>query len=183
MATAITTHFIQLTVKQVGTFVLPLAKLMQINIAGAKLKRISATETEVELFDRSQWYRVYETPIQISMLQDPTSTNYFFQDKAVTVSAGATQTQAGATALTKYFNLITTCATTGDGVALPAASTGAICVIINAGAAAAQVWPDNGQNDKIDGGSADAVDANALAVGGIRVYRATDANNWVTVSY
>jgi hypothetical protein len=179
----INTHFIQLTVKQVGTFVLPLAKLMQVNIAGAKLKRVSATETEVELWDKSQSYKVYETPIQISMLQDPTSTNYFFQDKAVTVSASATQTIAGATALTKYFNLITTCATSGDAVALPAASTGLICVIINTGAAAASVFPNNSQNDIIDGGVADAVDANLLAVGAIRVYRATDANNWVTVTY
>src|SRR5208282_5715229 len=39
---------------------------------------------------------------------------------AATVTAAATQTQAGATALTKQVNVITTNATAGNGVALPA---------------------------------------------------------------
>jgi hypothetical protein len=183
MATVINTKFIQLTVKQVGTQVLRTAKLMQINIEGAKLKYVDATTTEIVLADRSQNYRVYETPDQISMLQDPTSTNPFYVDKKTDYTAGTTQTQAGATALTKYLNSIATCANASDGVALPVAAAGKVCVIINAGAAAAKVWPENTQNDKIDGGAADAADANTIAAGGKRTYLGIDADNWITVNY
>jgi hypothetical protein len=98
-----------------------------------------------------------------------------------TITAGSTQTQAGATALTKDINRVTVSGTNGDGVKLPAAVVGAKIEIINDDAAQTiQIWPATG--DAIDGGSANAVDANALAAGGDRTYFSVDSTNWYTKS-
>jgi hypothetical protein len=88
---------------------------------------------------------------------------------------------AGATALTKDINIVTINGNDDDGVALPTAVAGKEVTIVNADAAQRlQVWPGNGFSDTIDGGSADAVDANKLAPGASRIYAADGATNWVT---
>ena len=102
--------------------------------------------------------------------------------KSVTdsITAGATQTQAGATALTKDINRVTTVGTDNDGVKLPTASAGLEILIINADAGQdIQIWPNTG--DAINGGSANAVDGTPLGEGAIRRYIAADATNWYTV--
>ena len=102
--------------------------------------------------------------------------------KSVTdsITAGATQTQAGATALTKDINRVTTVGTDNDGVKLPTASAGLEILIINADAGQdIQIWPNTG--DAINGGSANAVDSSALGEGATRRYIAADATNWYTV--
>jgi len=102
--------------------------------------------------------------------------------KSVTdsITAGATQTQAGATALTKDINRVTTVGTDNDGVKLPTASAGLEILIINADAGQdIQIWPNTG--DAINGGSANAVDSSALGEGATRRYIAMDATNWYTV--
>mgnify|MGYP003135904815 CR=1 FL=1 len=97
------------------------------------------------------------------------------------ISAGGTQTQAGATALTTMVNRVTVSGTDGDGVKLPAAIAGLEILIINDDSAQTiKVWPATG--DSIDGGSANAVDANTLAAGSSRRYIAIDATNWYTAS-
>lgn len=58
-----------------------------------------------------------------------------------TITAGTTQTQAGATALTKEFNNITTVTTAGDGVALPTAVAGLSVTVKNGGANALTIYP------------------------------------------
>jgi|TARA_R110000787_G_scaffold173091_1_gene285689 hypothetical protein len=96
------------------------------------------------------------------------------------ISAGQTQTQAGATALTSGVNRVTVSAVDLDGVKLPTAFAGARCLIINADAAQTiQIWPNTG--DAIDGGSANAVDSNSLAAGASREYVAIDVTNWYTI--
>ena len=103
--------------------------------------------------------------------------------KSVTnsITAGSTQTQAGAAALTTDINRVVTVGTNGDGVKLPTAVAGAKVEIINDDAAQTiQIWPATG--DAIDGGSANAVDANSLAAGGDRTYFSVDATNWYTKS-
>jgi len=96
-----------------------------------------------------------------------------------TITAGATQTQAGATALTTDINRVTVVATASDGVKLPTAVAGLEILIVNDDSTdALQVWPDTG--DAIDGGAANAVDANTLAAGSARRYITTDATNWFT---
>jgi hypothetical protein len=90
------------------------------------------------------------------------------------ITAFATGGQASATALTKEFNEITTCATLGDSVKLPAAEDGKLVVIKNNGVAAADVFPATGDS------------INALAVnlavkimpGETISFRAVDATVW-----
>ena len=95
------------------------------------------------------------------------------------ITAGSTQTQAGATALTTDINRVTVVATASDGVKLPTAAGGYEILIINDDSTdALQVWPAS--DDKIDGGSADAVDANTLAAGAARRYIAVGSVNWYT---
>jgi len=101
--------------------------------------------------------------------------------KSVTdsITAGTTQTQAGATALTSEINRVTVSGTNGDGVKLPTAVAGYEVLIINDDAAQTiQIWPASG--DAIDGGAADAADVNTLAAGSSRRYITTDTTNWYT---
>jgi len=57
------------------------------------------------------------------------------------ITAGTTQTQAGATALTSELNNITTVAVTNDGVKLPAAIAGKRITVKNGGANVAKIYP------------------------------------------
>ena len=63
------------------------------------------------------------------------------------ITAGTTQTQAGATALTKDVNEISTCANANDGVKLPTAVGGQQITIVNNGAQTARVWPFSGDDN------------------------------------
>ena len=93
------------------------------------------------------------------------------------ITAGSTQTQAGATALTGMINRVTVSGTNGDGVKLPAAVAGLTCLIDNADAAQTiDVWPASG--NKIEGGSDDAVDPTSIAAGTSRTYFCVDGDNW-----
>jgi hypothetical protein len=92
------------------------------------------------------------------------------------ITAGTTQTQAGATALVADINNISVCANSGDGVKLKAAAAGLYQTIINNGAESAKVWPATG--DRINGGSANAVDSNLLSAGDTREYISIDGTNW-----
>ena len=93
------------------------------------------------------------------------------------ITAGSTQTQAGATALTGTFNRVTVSGTNGDGVELPAASAGLEVTIDNADAAQTiDVWPATG--NKIEGGSDNAVDPTSIAAGTSRTYFCVDGDNW-----
>lgn len=98
-----------------------------------------------------------------------------------TITAGTTQTQAGATVLTSQYNRVTISAGDDDGVALPPAATGLVITIINDDAAQdIQIWPAASQSDTIDGGAADAVDPANLGEGLSRTYFAVDATAWFT---
>ena len=109
-----------------------------------------------------------------------TAAGNFTKSVTDSITAGATQTQAGATALTKDINRVTVVGADNDGVKLPTASAGLEILIINADAAQdIQIWPNTG--DAIDGGSANAVDGTALGEGATRRYIAVDATNWYTV--
>ena len=97
------------------------------------------------------------------------------------ITAGTTQTQAGATAAPSPYNRITVCANANDGVKLPSAIANLVVTIKNEGAQVAKVYPNT--SDTIDGGSADAADANTLpATTGVRTYLAVDATDWITVT-
>lgn len=103
---------------------------------------------------------------------------------AASVTAGTTQTQAGATALTGTINKVGV-GNANDGVALPAVSTTtgatkARCVyVVNAnGSLAAKIYPANGSGGTIDGGSANA--SAALAASARLWYCTTDGLAWTS---
>ena len=92
------------------------------------------------------------------------------------ISAGATQTQGGATALTEEFNNVTTCATDGNGVKLPTAVAGLSIKVKNSGATSLAVWPFLG-----DSINALAVNLSVnIAPGGTMTFNAISATVWET---
>lgn len=97
-------------------------------------------------------------------------------DANTTITAFATGGQASATALTGEFNNITTVATAGDSVKLPAAAAGLKITVKNSGAASLAVFPAT--SDSIN---ALAVDLSVnIPVGGELTFRAKDATVWET---
>ena len=97
------------------------------------------------------------------------------------LTAGATQTAAGATALTGALNTVTVVAADNDGVILPAGrGQGDIVVVANLDAAQdIKVYPNTG--GAINGGSANA----ALVVGQQQVAQfvqiGTDGLSWIAI--
>ena len=138
------------------------------NIAG--VIRFNTSTTVLEIYNGSEFVTLAKT---IAGYLDKSISN--------SITAGSTQTQAGATALTANINRVTVSGTNGDGVALPTAAAGREILIINDDAAQTiHIWPGSSFSDVIDGGSADAVDGNALAAGASRRYIAVDSTNWYT---
>lgn len=90
------------------------------------------------------------------------------------ITAGTTQTQGGATALTGRVNVVSTVGTTDDGVKLPTAVVGLRVLVLNAGANALKLYPATGA--AINGLSANA--AIVVPAGhGVEVV-ATSATAW-----
>ena len=96
------------------------------------------------------------------------------------ITAGTTQTQAGATALTADVNEVSVCANTGDVVELKAAGAGFEQTVINNGVESMQVFPASG--DSINGGAVDAVDPVVIQTLNTRTYIAHDDTSWNTKS-
>lgn len=89
------------------------------------------------------------------------------------ITAGTTQTQVGATALTADVSRISTCANANDGVRLPTAVVGMRKVVINDGAQTAKVWPASGDNL---GAGVDTATTQATTV--VNTYYCYAANTW-----
>jgi len=107
-----------------------------------------------------------------------TATGFGSSTAVDSITAGSTQSQAGATALTGTINRVTVSGTNGDGVKLPTAVAGLTCLIINADSAQTiDVWPATG--DKIQGGSSNAVDPTSIAAGTSREFYSIDAAEWL----
>ena len=113
---------------------------------------------------------------RITAAADIDITGFLYSGITNSITAGTTQTQAGATALTALENRISVCANSGDGVLLPSSSIRKNCNIINQGAQPLRIWPDgtNGAN----GGGAGLADPTDLAAGESRNYRAFNGGNW-----
>lgn len=93
------------------------------------------------------------------------------------ITAGTTQTQAGAYVLSKSHSIIETVAVADDGVSLPVARIiGQLVTVENLALLPAQIWPH--LLGTISGGSVAGVDAIKLQVGEKRTYRATSVLNW-----
>lgn len=94
------------------------------------------------------------------------------------ITAFATGGQASATALVSTINSITTCATAGDSVKLPAALAGSMVQVSNLGAAYANVFPASG--DLIDTLAANA--SVKLGVGSSMLFTCAVAGSWKSLS-
>lgn len=100
-------------------------------------------------------------------------------DATTGITAFATGGQASATALTSEFNNVTTCATAGDSVKLPAAALGKRTTVKNSGAASLAVFPASG-----DAINAMAVNLSVdLAPGGQLTFNAIDSTTWETEEF
>lgn len=167
---------VELTAKLIGTYQPKTPKKVLIDTDGAKVIKKSGT-TLVQP-NPHQSYEVYETPQQIQLLEDPASTNPFLQDKQTGITADATPLQ-GDVPLTKYLNVVATCATANDCVTLKAAAADAVQVIINNGVATLQVFPASG--DAIDDGAVNA--STTIAAGERATFYAVDGTYWKTISF
>lgn len=92
----------------------------------------------------------------------------------VGITAHAGGGQASAVAITKDIAEISICATGGDSVKLPAAAAGLVILIINHGAAAADVFPDT--DDAINETAANT--AKSLGIDASMLCIAYDTTNW-----
>lgn len=109
---------------------------------------------------------------------DPfTLTGKFKKSTQVDVTAYAGGGQGSAVAITKDIVEISVCATEGDSVKLPAAAAGLQILIMNHGAAAADVFPDT--DDAINEEAANT--AKSLGINGTMLCTAYDATNWECV--
>lgn len=96
---------------------------------------------------------------------------------ALTAHAGGGQ--ASATALPSQFNVITTVATSGDSVALPAGSPGIHVIVRNSGAQPLAVFPVNGGSAAIN---AQAANTSISVVANTSAYfEAQSATQWFTI--
>lgn len=105
----------------------------------------------------------------------PLSTN-LLRSAASGITAGTTQTQGGATALTKDINYVTTCANDNDGVKLPAAVVGMSIVVINPTAHTLKVYPAG--TDDLGAGASTATTQLTTVT---NTYYCYDAAKWAKV--
>lgn len=93
------------------------------------------------------------------------------------ITASATSNQAGATPLTRTINRITTVASAGDSVRLPAALPGAMILVKNTTATSMDVFPATGENINA------LADNAAFAVGATtsRMFFCALAGTWETL--
>jgi hypothetical protein len=112
---------------------------------------------------------------------DLSLTGFYDRSTELSIVAGPTQTQAGATLLTKENNVVSTVAVDNDGVRLPSATVGRSVYIRNSDAVNfLKVYPFSG--DDIDTGGVNVADVNTLTAGSQRIYLCEDGTNWTSLS-
>jgi hypothetical protein len=109
------------------------------------------------------------------VVDDISSTGNLILSITATVTAAGT-TQAGATALTKTYNVVTT-ATSNQGVKLPTAQAGSVYTVVNATAVNVKIYPNT--SGTINAGSAN-VSINVPSGASIK-FIGTSTTNWQTL--
>lgn len=167
----------------VGTKNRPVVHLIDLDRAAAMQALATSGGTAFKYFTEGaafpQILYVAESLSALSALNDAsTSTNLFATDVKTDV-AGAGGNQGAATALTRYFNKVSSAtASSAEGVALPTATVNKVVVIQNATTATVKVYPKASSGATINGGSANAsVD---LAAGALTIYW-SDGTNWFSL--
>lgn len=121
-------------------------------------------------------FKVYEQALEIEAARNPSTTDIYVKSKIGAALSSLGANQGAALALTKYLNDVTGGTTgTADGVKMPAATVGAVCVIVNSVAFTLKVYPSTGEF--ID---ALAVNINDTLVAGARASYVCDvAGTWI----
>jgi hypothetical protein len=96
------------------------------------------------------------------------------------ITAGTTQTQAGATLLKSSYNIITTCANANDGAKMPPAEAGMLVFVANIGAETLLLWPNT--DDLFGGKAADASLTMDIPVRSVRYFLAIDGVTWIQIA-
>lgn len=122
--------------------------------------RFNVSTSSIEYYDGTQW-------LPVSLDNEVVTTS---------LTAFATGGQSSGVALSPGYNNLTTVATAGDSVKLPAALAGLVVVVRNNGAAAADVFPATA--DTINGGSANA--AVRIAPNSTITFTAINTTDWET---
>jgi len=121
-------------------------------------------------------FKVYEQAEEIEAARNPSTTDIYVKGKIGAGLSSLGANQGAALALTKYLNDVTGGTTgTADGVKLPAAVVGAVCVIVNSVAFTLKVYPATGEF--ID---ALAVNINDTILAGVRASFVCDVTGkWI----
>ena len=109
------------------------------------------------------------------VVDDITSTGNLILSITAAVTAAGT-TQAGATALTKTYNVVTT-ATSDQGVKLPTAQAGSVYTVINATGVNVKIYPNT--SGTINGGSSNV--AVNIPAGTSTEFIGSSTTNWQTL--
>lgn len=153
----------------------------QINLGSALVTPAGGTQTTLDRLVIGG--TIAQTLATSSVLPSPIISGIPSESITNAVTASATQTLAGATALTKAWNVISTVATAGNAVKLPPVVVNSgfaqVCWVINNGASLTQIFPFE---------TATAIDsaATAAAVTLTTLHRAAfvqnTASTWVSVA-
>lgn len=98
------------------------------------------------------------------------------QDVATGIVAAGSNSQANATELSAFLNVVATVSATTRAVKLPAAAEGLMIAIHNTASTAVKVYPNTG--DKINAASTNAVGAQTIAQNKGNIYIAQDDTTW-----
>jgi hypothetical protein len=136
--------------------------------------RLNANDTAVGLKAPLASPTLVTPVLGVASATDVTLSGKLVKSVTNAITASATQTQAGATALTTDINRITVVATADDAVKLPAATAGRQVTVINTVATQAGVFPASG--DAINALAVDTV--SPLAASTTRIYTCAVAGTW-----
>lgn len=93
------------------------------------------------------------------------------------VAAAGSNSQSGATAVTKSFVIITTVSATTRAVRLPTPATGRVCAVGNSTSTGAKVYPSTGA--RVGAAATNALASNRVAANRANVYRGVSATKWI----
>ena len=120
---------------------------------------------------------VLENPLQVKAAKDPSASNLHVANEVDATVEAAGSTQGNGTTITKYFNNVTAATgTSAEALDLPAATPGAVHVIVNTTGVALEVFPASGES--IDGLAANAL--KSVPAGESMYFGCVEAGTWVT---
>ena len=101
-------------------------------------------------------YHCFESPLQITALENPATDNYFAKSEIALGLDAAGSAQGAGVAILKFFNTVDAATdSSAEAFDLPAATKGAVHIVVNETAVALEGFPDT--DETINGAAANAV--------------------------